>query len=115
MSQIKEYDFELVVFKFEANCFFTTKSLFHKLQETVTPKNPHYNDICTIEFDNDEYSWVQNAVLQEEQQWTIDAQPGLYGQVLQIHGVSISPEHYHLWERSPWKFSTREDQAAWGY
>lgn len=34
MSQVREYDFEIVVFKFE-NCFFTTKALFYKLQETV--------------------------------------------------------------------------------
>jgi hypothetical protein len=35
MSQIKEYDFEIVVFQFEGNAFFTTNALFHKLQETV--------------------------------------------------------------------------------
>ena len=35
MQQIKEYDFELLVFNFGANYFFTTKSLYHKLQETV--------------------------------------------------------------------------------
>eukprot|EP00347_Sterkiella_histriomuscorum_P023185 403335625 len=33
MSQVREYDFELVVFKFE-NLFYTTNALFHKLQET---------------------------------------------------------------------------------
>jgi hypothetical protein len=59
MSQIKEYDFELVVFKFEANCFFTTKSLYHKLQETVS--NAYYRD-C-IEFDNNEYQRVQDELL----------------------------------------------------
>jgi hypothetical protein len=35
MNQIKEYDFEIVVFQFEGNAFFTTNALFHKLQETV--------------------------------------------------------------------------------
>ena len=30
ISLIKEYDFEMVFFKFE-NCFFTTKALFYKL------------------------------------------------------------------------------------
>ena len=34
MSQIKEYNFEIVVFKFETESFFTTKALYHKLQET---------------------------------------------------------------------------------
>ena len=34
MSQVKEYDFEIVVFKFEENCFFTTRSLYYKLLET---------------------------------------------------------------------------------
>lgn len=53
MSQIKEYDFELVVFKFEANCFFTTKSLFHKLQETVILT---CTLTFTIESDNNEHS-----------------------------------------------------------
>ena len=53
MSQIKEYDFELVVFKFEANCFFTTKSLYHKLQETVI-----FISYDCIEFDNNEHQRV---------------------------------------------------------
>ncbi len=59
MQHVKEYDFELVVFKFEGNCFFTTKSLFHKLQETVL-----YQGLTLfIEFDNDEHPRLQNAVL----------------------------------------------------
>jgi hypothetical protein len=53
MSQIKEYDFELLVFKFEANCFFTTKSLYHKLQETVI-----FITYDCIEFDNNEHQRV---------------------------------------------------------
>ena len=31
---VKEYDFEIVVFKFEESCFFTTRSLYYKLLET---------------------------------------------------------------------------------
>lgn len=31
---MKEYDFEIVVFKFDENCFFTTRSLYYKLLET---------------------------------------------------------------------------------
>ena len=49
MSQVKEYDFEIVVFKFDENCFFTTRSLYYKLLETnlITARpdlriNPYY-------------------------------------------------------------------------
>ena len=34
LALVKEYDFELVVFQFEPNQFFTTRALYHKLQET---------------------------------------------------------------------------------
>lgn len=34
MSQVREYDFELVVFKF-GDLYYTSKALFYKLQETV--------------------------------------------------------------------------------
>ena len=44
MQQIKEYDFELLVFNFGANYFFTTKSLYHKLQETVISQYNCFND-----------------------------------------------------------------------
>ena len=49
MSQVKEYDFEIVVFKFDENCYFTTRSLYYKLLETnlITARTdlrimPHY-------------------------------------------------------------------------
>ena len=42
MNQIKEYDFEIVVFRI-ANCYFTTRALFYKLQETVFLSAHHFN------------------------------------------------------------------------
>ena len=49
MAHVKEYDFEIVAFKFDENCYFTTRSLYYKLLETnlITARTdlrimPHY-------------------------------------------------------------------------
>ena len=68
MSQVREYDFELVVFKFE-NLFYTTKALFHKLQETVSSRLPkiRFKKLSSyLESDKLECPRYKSAFLQEE-------------------------------------------------